>query len=197
MSELKYEKLADEYKDTVVVQLRGGFYNVFNESAFVIGILLDYKVKESSNKTYKAGFPINALDKVVSICKREKVNFIAFDGNKIVCEHKFENNRFQEICREFDISSISRKEEQIEEKSSSHSEIENECKNTAVTDSKKQVVSFVQGQGINLENAIMDAQRTIQSFIDKGKEIISITLIENNAAGHGEIVMVQGLVIYK
>lgn len=197
MSESKFEKLTEEYKDTVIVLLRGGFYNVFNESAFVVGSLMGYKVRENSENTYIAGFPPTALDKVSAVCEREKVNFIIFDGNDIVCERKFEDNRFQEICRKFDAASISRKEEQIKGKDKEHFETVGKNQNNNTEVSRKQIVSFIQGQGINLENAIMDAQRTMQSFIDKGKEISSFSLVENKEAGHGEIVLVQGLVIYK
>lgn len=193
MSEFKYERYAEKYKDTVVMQLRGNFYNAFNESAFVLNVLLGYKVNESSSQTYKAGFPIDSLDKVVQICDENKVNYIAFDKDTIVAENTFSSNRFIEFCTSFDKTAIHKKETTEEETVQPISE----TKTMTSSIEKKQIVSHVQGQGLDLGNAIMNLERNLQSIIDKGKEIVCFSFVEDKNAGQGDISQVQGIVIYK
>ncbi|MBR2044720.1 MAG: hypothetical protein IJ958_01130 [Agathobacter sp.] len=198
MGEFKHEKYAEKYKDTVVMQLRGTFYNAFNDSAFVLNVLLGYKVNESGSQTYKAGFPIDALDKVVHICDENEVNYIAFDKGTIVAENTFSSNRFVEFCTSFDMSAISKKET-VEERAVQELErgatIPNEEKQFSTE--RKQIVSHVQGQGLDLGNAIMNLERNLQSIIDKGKEIVCFSFVEDKNAGQGDVSQVQGIVIYK
>ena len=47
-------------KDTLVLIKNGTFYNAYNDDAFIISYLFDYKV----SKDNKCGFPDNSFNKV-------------------------------------------------------------------------------------------------------------------------------------
>ena len=87
----KFEKLSALYPDTVILQLRGKFYNAFGDSAYILSSVMDYKLKDEG-KTPKCGFPVESLDKVkdvfekirinLLICDSENEEFINYDDNK-------------------------------------------------------------------------------------------------------------------
>ena len=86
--------LSTQYPNTVILQLRGGFYNAFDDSAIVLSEIMDYKLNQSSSGKYKSGFPVNVLDKVLTQFKNHHVNTIVFDNEKIVDNIDFEDNSF-------------------------------------------------------------------------------------------------------
>ena len=196
MSEKSYDELAQEYKDTVLLRLRGKFYNAFDDSAKIIGELLGYKVR-AKNGRCRVGFPVESFEKVIDCLKRENVNTICFDGETKTAEAFFENNQYQSILKDFDDSSIeytkkdAGKSEFKMVQKSSESEID------IKEQPNRQLTSFIQGQGVTLENAIMDAQRVADAFIAQGKRIVSVTLIENRSTALKDAILVQGIIVYE
>ena len=88
------EILSRQYPNTVILQLRGGFYNAYDDSALVLSEVMDYKLTQSSSGKYKSGFPINALDKVIRQFKNFHIDTIVFDNDKIVDNIIFDDNEF-------------------------------------------------------------------------------------------------------
>ena len=54
----------------VTIRKVGLFYQVFDDDAFLLHYLLDYKVIDC-----KVGFPNNALNKVINILEAKKINY--------------------------------------------------------------------------------------------------------------------------
>lgn len=196
MKEKSYEELVEEYRETVVLRLRGKFYNAFDESAMIVGELLKYKVKRTKSGKCRVGFPIESLDKVVDCIKKENVNIIVFEGDDITAKEMFENNQYQNILNQFDVNTIEDVDQSIS-KDDEPGKNETRSINNNSENSLKQRTSFVQGQGITLENAIMDVQRVIEMFITQKKKIISVSLVENRSTELRDVILVQGIVVYE
>lgn len=196
MKEKSYEELVQEYSKTVILRLRGKFYNAFDESAMIVGELLKYKVKRTKTGKCKVGFPVESFDKVVGCIKNEEVNIIVFDGDEITAKKVFENNQYQNILNRFDVSCIEETEQNV-----THDEGLVKKGTESNTGNREHTVmqrtSFVQGQGITLENAIMDVQRVIEMFILQKKKIVSVSLMENRSTESRDAILVQGIIVYE
>lgn len=104
---LEYEKLLTLYKETVVIRLRGMFYNAFEESAFVLSVITGYKIKKTSlTAMCKCGYPSTAFGKVLGLLKDGHINFVIYEGTKIIEKESFEDNRYLKVLQEFDDSTI-------------------------------------------------------------------------------------------
>jgi hypothetical protein len=105
---LDYDELISKYKKTVVIRLRGSFYNAFDESAFILSFLMGYKVKKiSETAKCKCGFPSNALEKVISVFNTEMVDYVILDASKIVAQKEFfSDNKYDDILNSFDINTV-------------------------------------------------------------------------------------------
>jgi len=201
VAEVTYEELAEQFPETVVLRLRGNFYNAFNECAFVLNVLLEYKVRRMGTGRCRVGFPANSLEKVLDTLKKNQINVIVFEGEKLVENITYETNQFNCILKQFSEGSIEESEKQIKNKkeavvSRGEMEEQKECKESHPVGAKQRV-SFVQGQGINLENAIMDVQRAVERLMETGKKIVSFSFIENRETERKDAVLVQGLVVYE
>ena len=54
---------------SVVLRKVGGFYQTFDDDALIISYLFNYKIK-----SYRCGFPINVLNKVINVLEEKKIN---------------------------------------------------------------------------------------------------------------------------
>lgn len=196
MSELSYEELTDKYPETVVIRLQGTFYKAFGNSAFVLNVLFGYTVCEMKTGRKRVGFPKAGLAKILAGLDENKVNVIVFEGEKEVGKGEYANNQFNAVLARFSESNIEKKV--IQQKKKDAPENPEAVKEEPVRPvSGKQRVSFVQGQGISLENAIMDIQRAVERLMENGKKIISFSFIENRETERKDAVLVQGLVVYE
>ena len=166
MSGLSYEELAAKYPETVVIRLQGTFYKAFGNSAFVLNVLFHYSVCKMQSGKKRVGFPKSGLAKVLTGLDENKVNVIVFEGEKEVGRGEYANNQFNTVLARFSESNIEDKTTLVNKKSvPEHTEEDKEKPVCPV--SGKQRVSFVQGQGISLENAIMDVQRAAIRFNER------------------------------
>lgn len=55
----------------VTMRKAGGFYSVFDEDAIIINYLCNYKITNG-----RCGFPVNSLDKVISILEDNSISYI-------------------------------------------------------------------------------------------------------------------------
>ena len=78
-------ELQEKYPYTLILRLRGNFYQSFDDSAFALSVITGYKLRRrSKNSLYTCGFPCNALDKVMELIQKAKINHIVFDAQEIV-----------------------------------------------------------------------------------------------------------------
>lgn len=104
---LEYDELVSLYKETIIIRLRGMFYNAFEESAFVLSVITGYKVKRTSSTAMsKCGYPSTAFEKVLALLKKEHINYVIYEGKAIVEKECFKDNRFLSVLHEFDDSTI-------------------------------------------------------------------------------------------
>lgn len=104
---LEYKKLVSLYKETIIIRLRGMFYNAFEESALVLSVITGYKVKRTSSASMsKCGYPSTAFEKVLALLKREHINYVIYEGKEIVEKECFKDNRFLNVLQKFDDSMI-------------------------------------------------------------------------------------------
>lgn len=94
----KCEDLAEKNPDTVILQLRGGFYNAFDESAVVLSAVMGYKLKPTGAGRMKCGFPFGSADKVTDELKKHHINYMFFDNDDVSGESEFDDNRFLDFC---------------------------------------------------------------------------------------------------
>ena len=73
----------------------GKFYNVYDEDAFIISILFDYKVISG-----KAGFPDTVIDKVRARLENEKISYSIIYRDKDAINKNFKFNNYQKYYDE-------------------------------------------------------------------------------------------------
>lgn len=192
MSDTKYEELLKKHPDAVVLHLRGTFYTAFGDSAIIIAKLAGYKITKLKNNEIKVGFPTNSLNKVISFCYVNKINVVAYVKDEMVEKQEFEDNQYESFLASIDKDKL----EYAESKQNVNSKDSADEKETTVTtDNKKQYTHFIQGHGMTLDNAVMEAQNSINELISFGKEIVTLSLVDN--LGPNGIFHVQGIVVYK
>ena len=84
----------EEKKFVVIRKNNGKFCSAFNEDAYIIGYLCDYKVLENR----KVGFPDSALTKVINKLEDEKISYqiIYLDKDPLIKDYK-KLNKYNEI----------------------------------------------------------------------------------------------------
>lgn len=78
----------------------GNFYEVYEDDAIIISYLFGYKIRNINNLN-SCGFPLNSINKVLSILDRKTINYIAIDKAHNYEEEVKENykrkNNYNEI----------------------------------------------------------------------------------------------------
>lgn len=81
---LSIGELQEKYPYTLILRLRGNFYQSFDDSAFALSAITGYKLRRrSKNSLYTCGFPCNALDKVMGLIQKAKINHIVLMRKKL------------------------------------------------------------------------------------------------------------------
>ncbi len=86
-----YNETKVKYPKYVIMIKIGVFYEVYNEDAYVIHNIMDYKVKDMKNNK-RLGFPVNSYNKVIIGLDRAKVNYMVID--KEIIKKKFNKNNY-------------------------------------------------------------------------------------------------------
>lgn len=179
MQKQKFESLKEQYPNMLVLQLQGNFYKAFNDSAYVLSGLMDYKLKPTRSG-YKCGFPVVAYDKVKEACESQRISYVVYDGNALVDQNSFSDNQFQSYCKMYG-------RENIQAEKTVKKEIMQE---------KKQALILVEGCGVNMPDALNSLKDNIEKeIISKGFRIISLSVLEKD--GNNKLVLVQGLAVYE
>ena len=94
-SKPKYQELEEAYPNTVILQVRGGFYNSFGSSALALSGVTGFKVKISDKGSLRCGFPIGSKETVKERLERAAVDYKFFDSGILQENKSFGNgNRF-------------------------------------------------------------------------------------------------------
>jgi len=191
MSDIKYKELRKSHPDTVILYMQGNFYRAFNDDAVIISKLAGYKITKLKDGGLRIGFPANSLNKVVSFCYVNKINVVAYTASQEVEKQKFEDNTYASF-----LASINKDElEYAESKQTAKTEQTPKNEASVLVENTKQYTHFIQGHGMTLDNAVMDAQNSINEFISFGNEIVTLSLVDN--LGPNGIFHVFGIVVYK
>lgn len=74
MNFIEINFLKRKYKNTVILDKRGIFYNAFGDDAKVVNVITGYNINNN-----QVGFPINNLEKVVSMLSSSHVSVYVDD----------------------------------------------------------------------------------------------------------------------
>lgn len=177
MSKQKFEILREQHPDVLVLEMQGNFYKAFNDSAYVLSGLMGYKLK-TTKAGYKCGFPVVAYEKVKEACESQRINYVVYDGEKLVDQNSFKNNQFCDYCRSYEPEQeINKFPEKISGK-------------------KKQALLLVEGCGMNVSDALVDLKNNVEKeILEKGFQIISLSVFEKEV--NSKVVFMQGLAVYE
>lgn len=88
----KYYKYKIDYKEYVLLFKYGNFYETFDNDAYIISKLFNYKLVKMKD-TFRCGFPINSLSYVLDNLCGMSINFIVIDKDTIGIR-EFEINNY-------------------------------------------------------------------------------------------------------
>lgn len=153
-----FNELEKQYPGNVILQLRGMFYNAFENSAIVLSAITGYKLKRMQSGTLKCGFPANALEKNIELLKRKNISFKVYQNEKEEFSYTGNTDKFNEL-----ISKHSDKKEEYhmnieKEKHSRLQTISFECPSVLVERLNK----------ITKENWIYSKDAIISELLKKG-----------------------------
>ncbi|MBR2707807.1 MAG: hypothetical protein IKE90_00040 [Bacilli bacterium] len=86
----KYYKYKLNYRMYLILIKIGSFYECFDKDAFIINKLFNYKLKKVNN-SFKLGFLIKTIDKIILKLNEKNINHLVVDEEIIKKEFK-ENN---------------------------------------------------------------------------------------------------------
>lgn len=178
MAKQKFEILREQHPDILVLEMQGNFYKAYNDSAYVLSGLMEYKLRETK-AGHKCGFPIVAYEKVKATCENQRISYVVYDGETLVDQNFFEDNQFSDYCRLY--------------------EPEQEIKNASekITGKKKeQALLLVEGCGMNVSDALVDLKNNVEKeILEKGFRITSLSIFEKEV--NTKVVFMQGLTVYE
>ena len=79
---------------SVRLRKQGKFYCAYNEDAYVVHAIMNYKVSNG-----KIGFPINSLGKVTNNLDNSKVNYVVIDNDHEIIKKQFSKNCYNKYLQ--------------------------------------------------------------------------------------------------
>lgn len=76
--------------DFVKLRRQGKFYNAYEEDAYVMHIIMGYKVSNG-----RVGFPVSVIGKIENMLTEKQVNYLVIDKDKEVSKGKFSKNNYK------------------------------------------------------------------------------------------------------
>ncbi len=73
-------------KDCITLKKLGGFYNVYNDDAYILFYLFHYNIKNN-----KSGFPLTAYNKVINCLEENDINYIVEGKEEVKRDFKKKN----------------------------------------------------------------------------------------------------------
>ena len=87
----KYNLNKNKYPKYIILIKVGIFYETYNEDAYILNNLFNYKIKEINNNK-RLGFPTNSYDKVITKLKEFKINYIIIEDD--ITKKTFKQNNY-------------------------------------------------------------------------------------------------------
>ena len=97
----KYYKYKIDYSEYIVFIRVGNFYECFNNDAFILNSIFNYKPKRIKN-AFKAGFPVSGIDEVIKRFEEIGLFYIIVDDG-IIKEYANGKNRYNDYNYNFDV----------------------------------------------------------------------------------------------
>lgn len=95
------DELEVKYPGTVILQLRGMFYNAFGDSAVVLSSVTGYKAKKLKSGRFECGFPASALEKNIEILKSEDIGFRIFANGEEQYGYDGDKEKYHETVERY------------------------------------------------------------------------------------------------
>ena len=92
---------------SVRLRKQGKFYCAYNEDAYVVNAIMNYKVSNG-----KIGFPINSLGKVTNNLDNSKVNYVVIDNDREIIKKQFSKNCYNKYLQ-LGMKNVNRMEENM------------------------------------------------------------------------------------
>ena len=73
------KNIKDLFPEYVVFIKIGTFYECYNNDSYIMSYLFKYKFKELISKDITCGFPVNSLNRILSVLDRKCINYLALD----------------------------------------------------------------------------------------------------------------------
>lgn len=93
----RYDDLSEHNPSTLVLQLQGGFYHAYEDSAKVLAAITGYKLREKSSGKLECGFPVTALEKNISLLSQKDIRYVVFNGEAVIKRNSCDGKRYKEV----------------------------------------------------------------------------------------------------
>lgn len=64
---------------TIYFKREGFFYSVYNDDAYIISYIMNYKLVKINDSDVKTGFPVHNLDNVIYYLRRNHISYYTSD----------------------------------------------------------------------------------------------------------------------
>ena len=91
----KFYKYKAYYKEYIILIKTGNFYTALDNDAFIVNKLFGYRLIKLGN-TFKIGFPVDSLNRVLERFNAEYINHVVLD-NEIILKKVFVNNKYSKF----------------------------------------------------------------------------------------------------
>ena len=72
---------------SLILRKMGNFYYGFDEDAYIISNLFNYKITE-----HRCGFPLNSLSKIIKVLEEKQINYIIREDEDTIKDFSKQNN---------------------------------------------------------------------------------------------------------
>lgn len=90
-------------EETVCFIREGYFYSVYNDDAYIISYIMNYKLVKINENEVKTGFPIDLLEHVINYLKRNHISYYTSDRPEKYFDFGKENRYHRMIKRDLPI----------------------------------------------------------------------------------------------
>ena len=98
----KYYKYRLDYREFLILIKFGNFYECFEKDAFILNELFNYKINRIGS-SFKAGFPVNSLNSIISVLDTNKINYLVVTENELI-KKKYPSNNY--LKYKFDMEEV-------------------------------------------------------------------------------------------
>ena len=79
------------HKDSICLFKVGTFFHCYNRDTYILSYLFGYKIRDIEKDGKECGFPVGAVNKVISQLEHKKINYVIIDKRNNYNEEEFCN----------------------------------------------------------------------------------------------------------